>query len=272
MHMPCSNLIYFFQCRNCENRYVGRTFQHLGARIRQHVPLNLVPVAARGSRPRRGRPPKCPVQSVSEVDLSKSAVDTLADASSFSSGGGLEPTQTTVNKKKRPIRKPPKLTSGQSSPGRVTRSQLRRRIDDESKEPILEVTTTVNVKKRGRPRKQDRLDVEQHTDLDRGNRNCRDAGRNGRDSQAAISEVTTAKSSGQGNGTSAIKCHLSGSASCREWYSDDVFSVLSRCRSLLHLAVLEALYIRKLDPELCVQKENVLSLQLFDTVRREGAK
>ena len=114
--------------------------------------------------------------------------------------------------------------------------------------------------------------MEQHTDLDRGNRNCKDAGRNGRDSQAAGSEVTTAKSSGQGNGTSAIKCHLSGSASCREWYSDDVFSVLSRGRSLLHLAVFEALYIRKLDPELCVQKENVLSLQLFGTVRREGAK
>ena len=37
-------------------------------------------------------------------------------------------------------------------------------------------------------------------------------------------------------------------------------------------SVLEALYIRKLDPELCVQKENVLSLQLFGTVRREGAK
>ena len=42
-----------------------------------------------------------------------------------------------------------------------------------------------------------------------------------------------------------------------------VFSVLSRGRSLLHLSVLEALYIRKLDPELCVQKENVLSLQLL---------
>ena len=149
---------------------------------------------------------------------------------------------------------------------------MRRRIDEESKEPILEVTTMVNVKKQGRPRKQDRLDVEQHTDVDRGNRNCRDAGRNGRDWQEAGLEVTTAKSSGQGNRTSAIKYHLSGSASCREWYSDDVFSVLSRSRSLLHLAVLEALYIRKLDPELYVQKDNVLSLQLFGTVRREGAK
>ena len=50
------------------------------------------------------------------------------------------------------------------------------------------------------------------------------------------------------------------------------FSVLSRGRSSLHLAVLEALYIRKLDPELCVQKENVLSLQLFGTVSREEGK
>ena len=183
----------------------------------------LITQAARGSRPPRGRPPKCSVQSVSEVDISKSAVDTLAVPSSFSSGAGLEPTRKTVNKKKRPIRKPPKLTSEQSSPGRVTRSQLRRRIDEESKEPILKVTTTVNVKKRGRPRKQDGPDMEQHTDVDRGNLNCRDAGRNGRDSQAAGLEVSMAKSSGQGNGTLAIKCHLSASASYREWYSDDCF-------------------------------------------------
>ena len=63
--------------------------------------------------------------------------------------------------------------------------------------------------------------------------------------------------------TSSIKRHLSGSASCRKLYSDDIFSILTRGRSKLHLAVLEALYIRKLDPELCVQKENVLSLQLL---------
>ena len=145
-------------------------------------------------------------------------------------------------------------------------------LHDEQCQTTAKTTHSPNVKKRGRPRKQGRLDVEQHTDVDRGNRNCRDAWGNGRDSQVAGSEVTTAESSGHGKGTSAIKCHLSGSASCREWYSNDVFSVLSRGRSLLHLAVLEALYIRKLDPQLCVQKENVLSLQLFGTVRREGAK
>ena len=47
-----------------------------------------------------------------------------------------------------------------------------------------------------------------------------------------------------------------------------VFSILSRGRCALHLAVLEALYIRTLDPELCVQKENVLSLQLFGVAPR----
>ena len=69
--------------------------------------------------------------------------------------------------------------------------------------------------------------------------------------------------------TSSTKRHLSGSASCRK-YSDDIFSILTRGRSKLHLAVLEALYIRKLDPELCVQKENVLSLQLFGVTPRES--
>ena len=59
-----SNLIYFFQCRQCGDRYVGRTLQHLGARIRQHVPLSFVPLDARECRPHRGRPPKCAVQSI----------------------------------------------------------------------------------------------------------------------------------------------------------------------------------------------------------------
>ena len=35
--------------------------------------------------------------------------------------------------------------------------------------------------------------------------------------------------------------YLSGSGSCGEFYSDDVFSVLARGRSQLHLAVLETL-------------------------------
>ena len=57
----------------------------------------------------------------------------------------------------------------------------------------------------------------------------------------------------------------------REWLKlERLKLILSRGRCALHLAVLEALYIRKLDPELCVQKENVLSLQLFGVTPRRG--
>ena len=65
-------------------------------------------------------------------------------------------------------------------------------------------------------------------------------------------------------------CFNTHTVHCRELYSDNVFSILSRGRCALHLAVLEALYIHKLDPELCVQKENVLSLQLFGVTPRRG--
>ena len=53
-----SHIIYNFECRQYESRYVGRTLQHLEARIHQHVPLHVMPVEARSSRPRRERPPK----------------------------------------------------------------------------------------------------------------------------------------------------------------------------------------------------------------------
>ena len=53
-----SNIIYQFECRQCGSRYVSRSQQHLSSRIRQHVPLHLLPDEARAQRPRRGRPPK----------------------------------------------------------------------------------------------------------------------------------------------------------------------------------------------------------------------
>ena len=251
-----SNLIYFFQCRECEDRYVGRTLQHLGARIRQHVPLGLVPVDARGTRPRRGRPPKCAVQSDTGTPLSASSVDVRMRASA-STGGELGPCQTSVRKRGRPSRKPPNVTPELTDTGRVTRSKVKRRSTGDLNTSVLEVTTTINKRKRGRPRSQTKTTM-----------NSKDVGGvnkpNGRE-QRQTSKVTELN-----DRTSSIKRHLSGSANCRELYSDDVFSVLTRGRSKLHLAVLEALYIRKLDPELCVQKENVLSLQLFGVTPRES--
>ena len=49
-----------------------------------------------------------------------------------------------------------------------------------------------------------------------------------------------------------------GNASC----ASDRFSILKRSRGKLHLAVLDALYIHKMNPELCAQKETVLCLIL----------
>ena len=53
-----SKLVYQFECRQCGSRYVGRTIQHLKARVKQHVPLHLLTSEARKQRPRRGRPPR----------------------------------------------------------------------------------------------------------------------------------------------------------------------------------------------------------------------
>jgi len=51
-----SHTTYSFECRGCASRYVGRTILHLSARVRQHVPLHLLPDEARSTRPKRGRP------------------------------------------------------------------------------------------------------------------------------------------------------------------------------------------------------------------------
>ena len=45
-----SKLIYSFECRHCDSRYVGRTILHLHARIRRHVPLHLLRPEARHDR------------------------------------------------------------------------------------------------------------------------------------------------------------------------------------------------------------------------------
>ena len=99
--------IYSFQCRQCEDRYVGRTLQHHGARILQHVPLSFVPLDASECCPRRGRPPKCAVQSICG---SSSSGDDLTICPSSSVCVGQGPAQKSVRDGERQTRKPPKLT------------------------------------------------------------------------------------------------------------------------------------------------------------------
>ena len=53
-----SKVVHSFECRQCDSWCVGRTFQHLNARIKQHIPRHLLLSEMRSSRPRRGRPPK----------------------------------------------------------------------------------------------------------------------------------------------------------------------------------------------------------------------
>ena len=63
--------------------------------------------------------------------------------------------------------------------------------------------------------------------------------------------------------SSAIAQHLADNEQCRQSYSDEHFTVLSRARSKFHLDVLEAAFIHTLRPVLCRQKSFVVSLKLF---------
>ena len=53
-----SCIIYQFECQHCDGSCIGKTHDHLGVRIRQHIPLAIVPPEVKASCPRRGRPPK----------------------------------------------------------------------------------------------------------------------------------------------------------------------------------------------------------------------
>ena len=63
--------------------------------------------------------------------------------------------------------------------------------------------------------------------------------------------------------SSEIAQHLADNEQCRQSYSDEHFTVLSRARSKFHLDVLEAAFIHTLRPVLCRQKSFVVSLKLF---------
>ena len=62
---------------------------------------------------------------------------------------------------------------------------------------------------------------------------------------------------------SAIKKHLLSSSQCRSVYDHSCFTVLCRARRFRELKVLEAVFIRNHNPNLCIQKENVTKLRLF---------
>ena len=62
---------------------------------------------------------------------------------------------------------------------------------------------------------------------------------------------------------SAIGLHLMQNLECATQYSNDQFSFLAKARSMFHLSVLKATYIKISKPILCRQREFVYSLQFF---------
>ena len=62
---------------------------------------------------------------------------------------------------------------------------------------------------------------------------------------------------------SAIGQHLLESNQCARNYSDSQFKILTTARSQFHLSLLEAVYISRIKPDLCRQKQFVFTLQLF---------
>ena len=64
---------------------------------------------------------------------------------------------------------------------------------------------------------------------------------------------------------SAIAKHLFDHPECALVYRDSDFSVLSYARSKRLLSILEAIFIQSLCPDLCVQKNSVVSLKLLSS-------
>ena len=91
-----SKLIYAFECRQCASRYVGRTLQHLNARIRQHVPLHLLSTDAKKERPKRGRPRKTPIPQTDTGPDMPSSSPSLSSSSSSSSSRHSERLKSTA--------------------------------------------------------------------------------------------------------------------------------------------------------------------------------
>ena len=84
----------------------------------------------------------------------------------------------------------------------------------------------------------------------------------------AVKEVQPKGKTSVGSSTkdtyqSAIARHLVENERCRDDYNDSCFRVLCCSRSKVGLDVLEALYIRSQQPDLCVQRNNDTVLKLF---------
>ncbi len=63
---------------------------------------------------------------------------------------------------------------------------------------------------------------------------------------------------------SAIGQHLLDNPECAKAYSENCFRIIGRARSTFHLAILESVYIKTKNPQLCRQKDFVFALGLLN--------
>ena len=298
-----SNLIYEFECRNCVSRYVGRTAQRLSSRIRQHVPLHLLPEdsGARADRPTRGRPRKIretedlvpAVTIIAEETLSKAndtdsaaqgtvSLSAVASGLSLATADGVN-TGTTVVEDSLSV-----AVEGTVAKADVEQSKLRPSLPRACKKG-----RTPQVQHTGKPNGKPKLPPERklapaskeaapvvpvsgtrvvegqstRASLARACKMISNAKPEDMPSEKPSaaekklsSEKTVKKPSDY---QSAVARHLAESEDCAMAYSDNSFLVVRVCPLGSNLEIMEALYIKALAPNLCVQKSSIAHLQLY---------
>jgi len=252
-----SSLIYNFECRNCVARYIGRTFPHLGARIRQHVPLHLLPSTERTSRPTRGRP-----RHRNNVVMSSGGGVTSTAPHHATTSTAAEDGRETDTRRDRDettdVTTAPEMVATNSHAMPTPQPTPVPAISNERRDE-MDVTTEPVKRRRGRPRKEESTPstapTPAHTEPTEST-----ILRSGRVVEGVVH--TSDCRHGVDHYSSAVAKHLVSDESCRELYRDSDFSILAHGRSEFHIKVLEGVYLRMFDPSLCKQKK-VWTVKLF---------
>ena len=285
-----SNLIYEFECRHCVSRYVGRTAQRLSSRIRQHVPLHLLPEdsSARADRPTRGRPRNIPETQNLVPEATNSVEETLSGANetdataqgtvplavacgesiTTSDGANLtvvgdalsvaiEGTAAQADMEGPKLR--PSLPRA-CKKSRTSQFQLTGELKGNPKPPTDEATPVVPASgAQVVDGAEERRSV--RASLPRACKKTSDVKPGNTPSNLPAEKMKREKK--PSDYQSAVARHLAENKKCAMAYSDSSFRVVRACHLNLNLEIMEALYIKALAPNLCVQKSSIAHLQLF---------
>ena len=247
-----SNVVYLFNCA-CGHSYVGRTMQRLEERIKQHVPKSLFTGAGCQENEESGtlknKKEKGKEKNSSKEGATTGAHEEEEQAQVVDTGSGKGAKATTKRKKKK------KVATGvsTSASARVLRprsGQLKKTIK------------TGDVPEKTLPHATSTSDSGISTRISA--RVLRSQSRQLKKTKTAdVCEKTLPPAISKSD--SGITRHLKTSAECRNAVCSNPvkrFRVLAKARNSGHLGFLEAVFISRLSPVLCAQKEFVRSLAL----------